>query len=175
MVESSHPIPDKTSLLASQRLLVAGSDADIALADLNLPEWLQLLVADGEEQTLPDNSNVTVSIIACLRDARKAAAAKARELSYGVKVSHAHISADAVNAGRRLALELTDSTPDVFAWGANCLFAVCAGAWWPQSALSAIGCNLLAAFVIAPCLRAVPGFDLPIFLSRIYVAWVLER
>lgn len=98
-------------------LLVAGSDADIALADLNLPEWLQLLVADGEEQTLPDNSNVTVSIIACLRDAREAAAAKARELGYGVKVSHAHISADAVNAGRRLALELTDSAPGVFVWG----------------------------------------------------------
>lgn len=110
-------VPQDDPGVIGSGLLVSPDDADISLTGLELPEWLETLVTDESEQAVPDNSNVTVSIIACLRDAREAAAVKARELGYGVRVSHAHISADAVNAGRRLALELTDSAPGVFVWG----------------------------------------------------------
>ncbi len=85
-------------------------------ADRRLPDWLAAMTAPEPMEGV-EGAEIDVHIVATLRDAREAAAAKARALGYGVTVSHAMILADAENSGRRLGLELLDAWPGVYVWG----------------------------------------------------------
>ncbi len=82
-----------------------------------LPEWLGERISRLPKSRPAEASPVEIEVVACLRDAREAAARKAGELGYPVGLSHAHLSAEAENTGRRLALELIDSMPGVYVWG----------------------------------------------------------
>lgn len=110
-------VPKDDPAVIGSGLLVAPADEGALPPGLALPGWIADLIG-GEESTAPTaRDNLSIKVIACLRDAREAAAAKARELGYEVKLSHAHICADAANVGSRLALELCDANPGVFVWG----------------------------------------------------------
>ncbi|MEJ1297619.1 MAG: DUF4147 domain-containing protein [Candidatus Sedimenticola sp. (ex Thyasira tokunagai)] len=112
-------VPKDDPAVIGSGLLVPPADGVGLPAYLKLPEWILALTADTDGTVSPPTvgDNVSVHVIASLRDAREAAAAKARMLGYEVTLRHAHICADAVTAGRRLALELNDADPGIFIWG----------------------------------------------------------
>jgi len=79
------------------------------------PEFAQLRV---ETRARADSGIVPeLHILACLKDALNAAADEARRLGYPAHVNHALISAEAENAGRRMALEMLGAWPGVTIWG----------------------------------------------------------
>ncbi len=62
-------------------------------------------------------SNVNTHIIACLDDAKKAAAAKAKTRSFPVKVVSQFLAGDAAEAGAELARTLCNNPGQLFVWG----------------------------------------------------------
>jgi glycerate 2-kinase len=76
------------------------------------------MVTEGDPvEKAADAAELDVNVIANLRMAREAAAREAEALGYEARVSHAFLSGDAENVGRRLALELQDAWPGVYVWG----------------------------------------------------------
>jgi len=98
-------------------LLVADENDQQAVGTMALPDWIRSLIKSRDINKPKASTQVSLHIIASLRDAREAAATAAEALGYQTFVSHAFISASAENAGRRLALELMDSLPGVYIWG----------------------------------------------------------
>lgn len=89
-------------------------------APLELPEWLGEMMGQGSPAPQagdPCFENIELELVACLDDAKQAAAEKARELGYEVMLHSAVITGDAELVGRKLAGELLDGPPGVQVWG----------------------------------------------------------
>ncbi|MCP3869879.1 MAG: DUF4147 domain-containing protein [Gammaproteobacteria bacterium] len=110
-------VPADDPAVIGSGMLVPDVGAREELAALQLPDWIRDLTVSDKDSAAIANTNVDVQILATLRDAREAAAEEARRLGYETRVSHAFISAEAENAGRRFALELVDALPGVYVWG----------------------------------------------------------
>ena len=106
---------DDPSVIGSG-LLVPAHDEQPASTIPGLPDWLRALLSASPPAPV-ERGQVELYLLATLRDAREAAAAEARRLGFKTHLSHAFLSADAENAGRRLALELLDSWPGIYVWG----------------------------------------------------------
>lgn len=108
-------VPGDEPAAIGSGLLVPADDVAARLAGLRLPDWLQDLLPENIEPVTAPAPRP--ELVATLRDAREAAAEKARELGYNVRLNHAFIGGDAANCGRRMALELADDWPGVTIWG----------------------------------------------------------
>jgi hydroxypyruvate reductase len=110
-------VPGDDPAVIGSGLLVPDPTLRGELAALELPDRVRQLIGDPGDLPVDSPATVTIEILATLKDARAAAAAEARRLGYPVHLSHAFLSAEAGNCGRRLALELLDSWPGVYVWG----------------------------------------------------------
>jgi glycerate 2-kinase len=111
-------VPNDDPAVIGSGLLVADSSLAQKVEELDLPGWLREMVAAGDPvEKAADAAELDVNVIANLRMAREAAAREAEALGYEARVSHAFLSGDAENVGRRLALELQDAWPGVYVWG----------------------------------------------------------
>ncbi|MET0024270.1 MAG: DUF4147 domain-containing protein [Sedimenticola sp.] len=108
-------VPGDDPAIIGSGLLVAGEREESVMP--TLPEWVEHLLGQIPETAQATGIDVSLEIVANLKKAREAAAEKARALGYETRVSHAFISADATNSGRRLALELLDALPGIYIWG----------------------------------------------------------
>jgi hydroxypyruvate reductase len=88
-------------------------------ASLHLPAWLAAAVSAGlaERASAPVFAAPPLEILARLDDAKAAAAARARDLGYSVRVHAPFLDGDAATAGRCLASILATEDPAVHVWG----------------------------------------------------------
>jgi len=89
-------------------------------APLELPEWVEVMMGKGQSAPQAGDEcfgNVSLSLIACLDDARHAAAQRARALGYDVYQHGAVISGDVALVAGQLAAELLNGDPGVYIWG----------------------------------------------------------
>ena len=110
-------VPGDDPAVIGSGLLVPDPGFRAKLAKIELPDWLRELVSDEDSPASGPRPAVDIHILATLSNARDAAAEEARRLGYPCHLSHAFISAEAENTGRRLALELLDNWPGVYVWG----------------------------------------------------------
>ncbi len=110
-------VPGDDPAVIGSGLLVPDPVLGDELMALELPDWIESLIEDPGDTLSDSPARVEIHILATLRDAREAAATEALRLGYKVHLSHAFLSAEAENCGRRLALELLDSWPGVYIWG----------------------------------------------------------
>ena len=100
-------------------LLVPDPELAVRVRALELPDWLRELVELGlaERARLPAPVAPELQIVACLDDARRAAAARARELGYAVQEHAGFRGGEAEQEGALLARQLLDGPAGVQVWG----------------------------------------------------------
>lgn len=89
-------------------------------APLELPGWIEALMQKGVPAPQHDDpcfDSIRIEIVACLDDAKRAAAEKARVLGYEVYEHAAMLGGDAVLVGRHLASELLAGPKGLYIWG----------------------------------------------------------
>ena len=89
-------------------------------APLELPDWIETLMQKGTpapQHGDPSFDSVKTEIVACLDDAKRAAAEKGRTLGYEVYEHAAFLGGDAVLVGRQLAGELLSGPEGLHVWG----------------------------------------------------------
>lgn len=99
-------------------LLVPDSTLAAGLLQLGLPTWLKTPIEHGLQarHEMPGKAP-RVEIVANLDLAKRAAAAKATELGYPVRLVDRFIQGDAAEAGRQMAESLLDGGAGVTVWG----------------------------------------------------------
>ncbi|MEJ2455922.1 MAG: DUF4147 domain-containing protein [Candidatus Thiodiazotropha sp.] len=111
-------VPGDRPAAIGSGLLVPEPELARQLAEMALPEWLRERLQEGlEQRQAPPPHPPAVQIVANLDLARQAAAARARELGFRVRLHDEFLEGDAAEAGRRLARELLDGPPGVSIWG----------------------------------------------------------
>lgn len=78
-----------------------------------LPEWLSEQLRSPPDRVAP----IPVRIVACLEDAKQAAARRSRELGYTVKVDSHFLDGEAELTGQQLAVRLIDSPVGLTIYG----------------------------------------------------------
>jgi hydroxypyruvate reductase len=108
---------DRLSAIGSG-LLVPEAELARALTALSLPQWLRERLQAGLAQRQAPPPNVpALQIVANLRLAKEAAAARARELGYEVRPQAPFLEGDAAETGRRLAKTVLAGPPGISIWG----------------------------------------------------------
>ncbi len=79
----------------------------------NLPEWLSQQLRSPPDRVAP----IPVRIVACLEDAKQAAASRSRELGYTVTVDSRFLGGDAVRTGKELAARLLEAPAGLTIYG----------------------------------------------------------
>ena len=110
-------VPGDDPAVIGSGLLVPDHSSAIEPAALDLPEWLQTLREQGQKKTLPIQTNISLSIVANLAMACRAAEEKALELGYQVYRHKELLEGDAEQAGHRLAQAIIERPPGVHIWG----------------------------------------------------------
>ncbi len=112
-------VPGDDPAAIGSGLLVPDPDLDARVRALELPEWLLELVETGlaERARLPEPSTPELRIVACLDDARRAAAARARELGYAVQEHAGFRGGEAEREGVQMARQLLSGPAGVQIWG----------------------------------------------------------
>ena len=113
-------VPDDDPKVIGSGLLVAHSDDDIAVDDLDLPPWLAEM--GRRAPPLPGESasgRVRTELVARPADARAAAAATLRAAGVDVVEHHGLLEGDALEAGRRIGRTLVHETPMVHVWASE--------------------------------------------------------
>lgn len=109
---------DDPSMIGSGMLSPDGSPC--GFDGIELPEWLAAWAGLAPPAPVPDDPvfrDVKTQIVACLADARRAAADQARGLNYEVFLHEEFIAGDAAEVGRRLVREVTDGALGLHVWG----------------------------------------------------------
>ncbi len=112
-------VPGDNPATIGSGLLVADGLFDAA-APFEFPDWVEQLMSTATPMPAAHDvcfDSIDVNIVACLADAKRAAAQEARRLGYVVYDDGAVLDGDAILVARRLAHELMDAEAGVYIWG----------------------------------------------------------
>lgn len=112
-------VPGDDPAVIGSGLLVAQNSSVSDVVKSRLPDWL-LAHIESDADEISDNAVVVeTAIIASSRDARVAAAARAKELGYDVHLHEQFLDGDAVEVGRWLVEELRSVAAGIHIWSAE--------------------------------------------------------
>ena len=89
-------------------------------APFEFPDWVEQLMSRASPMPATHDASfdsIDVDVVACLADAKRAAADEARRRGYRVYEDGAVLAGDAIMVARRLATELLNAEPGLYIWG----------------------------------------------------------